>query len=492
MAKRGKRTFSKAKISPSERAQTAAAEYATMAGQAMPDHELNTLGISNQARRFDIDDPSNGPSVVFRRVRPFAAFTKGFAKTSISESGGPGHMLDNNEPYDGAMLAITPMAEYWESDVWPVLSTLFDAGVGSRTYLKINECGRYFARVMDCYQTLMIPVTINKLVYHTDWSKVSPFSNVVPDFLYTMAENLEADNIGMAETWLPLMKRLETMILFPNITKEIKRMLTPMMSIDLHGRVMVPIHRDPVTCVVEDIKPIVTGHLTYLQMGDMAKVTNTIASFLPFPFKDQDPWTLPELPLIDVDRDSGWFNSPTSFAYEFGDTGDPTKNKQMMFEQDSNYDWGTTIHYTRHVQPIWSEIKLASIFGLNYSASDDTFRLLTPHHISYGYIVDDAFDVITYDGSSISNADPEFPYIDYVNCRFASTDLNYGIQKPGTFGAELTYQSILRMMRLETSYLFNVDILKNVAQHMAGSSLREIRWTIRDILLQNLKGNQYI
>jgi hypothetical protein len=376
------------------------------------------------------------------------------------------------------------MAKYFESDVYPVLDALFASGTGKRyEAIDVNQVVRYISMWAKAYQFLLVPLVINKLVYHTDWTKIAPFSPNVPVYLYQIAKNLDATDVGLAELYLPLMRRMEDLVAFPRVAAEIKRMMSPMMSVDLHGRLMIPVVSDPTTIDSALVTTAVANCLDYIttHLGDCA---NLMSTFLPFPFREQSPWILPDGPIIDVERDSGWFNSGVASTAPFEDTGDPTIKTEMLCDAAADMN---ALFYTRHCQPTWSEVKLSSIFYLTNDATDDEFNLITSHAYNNIIIPDDAFDTVVYDGTPQSTSGLSFRYQDYTNCRYAVGTTDYGIQKPGTFGAKLGYDQLRRMMRVETSWIFNLEVLKQVTASMAGASIRELRYTIRGAVYDGIK-----
>jgi hypothetical protein len=473
----------------SSRAQSSAAVGALVAGTALPDHELTVIGLANVTRRFDLDEPSNGPTVVFRTVTPFANFTNGFSATETDgwSEGDTGAALDTTvvDVTDG-LYAVTNMAQYVETDVWPVLLNLFSSGTGVRHNVTFSEFVRYQAMLIEAYARMLSPLVINHLCYHFDWSKVFPFSGNVPTFLYTIADNLDATDVGLANRWLPILKRFESKIAFPRMISEVKRLLSPMLSIDLNGRLLINTVYNMATASADAVETTVTGYLDYLEV-QLASASSLFSSFLPFPLKDMMPWTFSMGPMVDVDRESGWFNSPAKNLYVFNDTGDPDIGDCMVFDEATG---SKSLYYTRHTQPIWTEIRQATMYELTDDVTDDKFRLVTPHKYFNIHIIDDAFDVFTYDGTQIDDASVGFRYIDFADCRFASKDVDYGTQKPGLLGAELTLEPINRLMRVETSYQFNIEILKVVTANMAGASLRELRYTIQSLVSASVQSGR--
>jgi len=480
MARRRRRTKKpeSTDMSPSSMAQRSSAIAEATAGRVIPDHELTVLGFSNINRYFDLDDPNNGPAVVYRRIDPYACFLNGFNSVDDISDPHQGAAYDAGLTYNDPLYAMTPYAQYIESDVWPILTNLFSIGTGTRYAVGFSEFVRYNAFLLRAYAWLLIPLTINNLTYHFDWSKVAPFTDAVPAHLYTIAENLNASDTGIVGTWLPLMRRLDSKVAFPRILAEVKRNLIPMLSIDLNGRLQVPMVFSLATTTAETVYNSVTQKLDYLDV-DLADAGAVFSSFLPFPFKDQLPWALPSGPVIDVDRDSGWFNSAVKDYLIYGDTGDPDVGHAMICDEGGD---NTTLHFTRHCQTTWAELKMASVWAVTDELVDDLFWLLTMHHYGNVEIIDDSFDYFTYDGTEIDHGEAGFRYLDFVNSRFASYDVDYGVQKPGLQGSEVFIAPINRMMRVQCSYDFCLEILKNVTASMAGASLRELRYTIASMV----------
>jgi hypothetical protein len=488
MRRRGRRGASEStktgQTSATAKAQIGAALAESAAGRKIPDHELSVLGFGNVTRYFDLDEPLNGPSVIFRRVYPYAGFMRGYSatdSTGAAQDPSAATATGVSDPTT-ALYPVTRMAWDFQTDVWPVLSNLFSSGTGTRSTVSINEFIRYQAMLLDAYSRAMTPVIINHLVYHFDWTQVAPFSGVVPKFLYDLATNLDATDVGLAETWLPLLKRFDNKIAFPHMIAETKRMLTPMLSVDLHGRLQVPMRYDPSTVTSSAIVASLILLLDYIDVN-ISSAAAVFASFLPFPMSEMDPWSFEPSPVIDVDRDSGWFNSGVEDYDDFGDTGDPTIDKATMCDEAET---DSCLLYTRHMQPIWAEIKMATIFALTDDITDDEFQLITPHRYYTTILLDDSFDSFAYDGTQILAASVGFRYLEYVNCRYASTDVDYGTQKPGMTGAEVAKLPLYRLMRLESGYVWSLNVLKTITSQMAGSSIRELRFAIRQAVYEGI------
>jgi hypothetical protein len=483
--KKGGMSFAGSQSSPTIKAQIGASLAEEAIGRKIPDHELSVLGFGNVTRYFDLDEPLNGPSVVFRRMLPYAAFCRGYSNvdsTGASQDETAAVSTATSDPTT-ALYPVTRMAWDFQTDVWPVLSNLFSSGTGTRSTVSINEFIRYQAMLLTAYSEALTPVIINHLVYHFDWTQIAPFSGVVPKFLYDLADNLDATDVGLAETWLPILKRFDTKIAFPHMIAEVKRMLTPMLSIDLHGRLMIPLNFDPSTITTAGLAPLIIELLDYIDVN-ISSASAVFTSFLPFPMSEMDPWGFTPAPAIDVDRDSGWFNSGVDLTATFGDTGDPTIDQHMVCDEAAG---DTCILYSRHMQPIWSEVKMSSIFRLTDDVTDDEFQLITPHKYYSAILIDDSFDSFAYDGTQILAASIGFRYLEFINCRFASTDVDYGTHKPGMTGTELAYNPLVRLMRIETGYVWSLTVLKAITTQMAGSSIRELRYALKQAVYEGVR-----
>ena len=477
--------------SATTRSQAESVVEGAIAGRVVPDHELTVVGVGNVNRAFDIDDFSNGPSVVFRESLPYDAFLRGW---TASESDGisdqdVGAALEFADPPTKTLYPVTPFAEAVAADVWPVVSNLFSSGTGYRHTTTLAEFVRYQAQLIDAYIHLLDIVWINKMTYHFDWSSVFPFTNTVPNYFYDLAIALNATDVGLADTWLPLIKRLDTKICMPAMIAEVKRMKTPMFSLDLNGRIYVITRHNLFENLPNkgsDYYNIVKDALDYMD-GALAAAGAVFQSFLPFPMEAADPWTLADRPQVDVDRSSGFYNAPVVYYDTFGDTGDPTANNAMIIETQDGATEKQTILYSRHPQPTWSELKMLSIYELQKSVTDDTFRLVTVHSTYQAYIPDDEQDVLVYNGVPYDISSNEYRYEDFINSRFRSGTLTYGSMQPGLCGAWLPLEPILRLVRLEANYIFMTRVLKTVTVNAAGASLRELRYYISEEVQNAMK-----
>jgi hypothetical protein len=461
------------------RTQVASKEMNYASGIRVPDHELSVIGLGNVNRFFDLDETGNGPSAVFRTVHPLAAFWQGYSLGTVGDqdvTSATNIILTGVDP----LYAITPFAQAVETDVWPIIQNLFASGTGLRPTITIHEFVRYNAMMLKAYSALLWPIMVNHLAFRFNWRMVYPFTDVVPSWVWQLVENLECTDSGLAVNYLSYMKRMENKVMFPRLIQEVKRMMSPMLSVDLQGRLQIPSYWSP-SAVAADVTLVLDNLINYID-GNLTAAGNLFASFLPFPFKASLPWDLSPMPVVDIDRDSGWYNSGVKNMDVFGDTGDPDKLGHLTVDEAGT---DKCLFFTRQIQPLWSEVRMASIWRLTTDV-DDEFWLITPHKHQNVYLIDDAFDAFNFDGSDVTAASLGYRYLPFANVRYATDLVTQGMQKPGTSGALLSKETLDRMIRLDVSYLFNVEILKTVAMIAAGSSIRELRYTIRTMVEQEM------
>lgn len=456
-------------------------------GNPMPEHELNVLGVANVNRAFSITDVTNGPAVVFRECWPYNAFFLGYSSVSTDPSNqDTDAAIDTTAVSTAELYPVTYMATDFGTYIWPILRQMFNSGVGSRANVSVSEFVRYQAMVIYAYTKMMDVVTANHLAYHFDWSKVSPFTTATPKYIYDWAEYVGASDPELAGVWLPIMKRFDYKICFPRILNEIKRMMRPMLSIDLNGRMNLPVVHRPFTYSKEQYQTDITSRLDYMDV-QLATPGSVIASFLPFSIGAMTPWSIPNEPDIDVARDAGMFNSGVKNIPSFGDTGDPnTTTTNTIFDQDTVYP-NQGVFFTRHSQPVWSEVKLATVYLLVYGVVDNTFVQLTPHWYAEADIIADDGSVIVYDGVQVPLGTDANRYLQYINSRFTQGNTEYGQPAPGFQGAIIPLETFYKQMRLETDYIWNSDVLRLVATRLAGSSLREMRYFIQQAVMDKMR-----
>lgn len=490
MKHRNKRTTDVENVnvdSPTTRARASSVTSEFMAGAPVTELDTVTVGMANVNRRFDLDDPSNGPSVIFRQVTPFASLIEGFSATENGwgdqDTGAATDTTVGNVA--DPLYPVTTMGHTMEKELWPSVKQLFSGGVGYRATVGFSEFIRYEACILKAYARVYQVLVLNKLAYHFDWSQVYPFTSAVPPVIIEMSENFRCTDIDIASFWAPTLRRFENKIIFPNLIHETKRMLNPMLSIDMQGRLLVPFNTNILAGpIAGDLLKVEVETLLNFIDAELNNVSSLMNSFIPFPLMELDPWSVNLGNLIDAHRENGWYNSNVLATSTFGDTGDPVvKQHMVMYTDDEDQPTQTGLFYTRQTQPTWSEIKMTSVWHHQAHLVDDRFRIMTNHLYGNIHIVDDAKDVVSYTGGEFTKADIGYRYVDFTNCRFANPDLEYGSMKPGVMGARFPYDPLVHLATLETLEIFAIPQLKLIAAQGAGSSLRQVREDLKSIAM---------
>ena len=455
------------------------------------------LGVANVVRSFTRDNPDNGPSIVWRKVTPYAAFLYGFSKTNDDTSPSTDFLSPTVAPGTD-FFPRTDFTYDFEFQVWPLMRNIFDSGLGARTkVVGFSNVARTLAMTMQCYAYLRTVGIINRLAYHQDWSEIVPFVDLVPSQIYSVAEAWDATDVDLLQSWLPLSRRLEDLVLFPALVATIKRLTRPMYYLDLHGRLVVPtpISTFSASGTGKSIRTAVQNMLDWITV-DNADATNLLRTFMPFSFAQQDPWgdTGPMLdPSLHVARwnsgrvDWNTFEAPATFPAQVNNLASlAVDNGTAKWDPEVPPNLNVNFH-TRGAQPIWDEVGNSTIMmsSGNGTAAKKALRLATIHETSSVFLLDDA------DSTNDLNYDSEEEaldrYIRFQGTRFAhlSSSYNtvdagyqgaaYGMLDPGLVVAEVPYAAIRRLVRSQAETDFAARALKYVTVGLMGGSLREIR-----------------
>jgi hypothetical protein len=443
-------------------------------------HANSAMGIANISGDFDVSDGTSGPSVVFRVVVPYAGLYEGWSIAgSISDQDGA--EIYNPLQVSPTFTPITELAKAFERNVSPILDNLFTAGLTTNSAPSLSQVIRYSAVVQKMFGRLYSIRVLNALTYHTDWSKIYPYTGIVPKPLYDLCEQLKCDDIGIAQNYANYFRLIEQFVMFPRVIEDTKRLLSPQLSLDINSRLMVALSFHPtmsfssMTANLDEMEAILTTLVPDAKKAFM--------SYIPFPIFGQDLWAVPPLssdPLINT----AWYNSNNLAIAAFGDTGDPADYQSMVCYDDTD---NRCLYYSMFPQPVWDEVRLSSIWGLNYSVTDNTFELLTPHKWGNIYIFDnhDAFTI--YDGESTSTTSNAFELMEFANNRYVinTSDAQRGIQKPGFLGCWIHRNDIERMLSLEVLHAMHADVLQMVTAEMVGSAVKEIRRSVKETVQAN-------
>lgn len=455
-----------------------------IAGIQVAAHDTTVMGLGNVNRDFVRSDETNGPSVIIRGVYPFQALTHGFTKSDISAQDTDAGLTLGDAGV--TIYPVTEAAKNLERDVFPVITQLLESGTGSRTSVSFSDFARYTNIVIAAYTAIRDVISMNTLAYHYDWTSVYPFTDAVPPLIYEYATASQATDVDLADQWLPLIRRLETKVMFPRVMEEIKRQMTPMTTPSMGGRLLVPLNSAVLSSGQGSILLAkVKTWLDELDSPEYSKIGAVLNSFIPFNVGNANPWAFDNFGDVDLNRESGWWNSSPKQIDAFGDTGDPSTTYELTIHTDGE-DGPTTVPaliHTIYPQPTWGEIKNMTIMNLQEEAVDDTYRLLTMHKYGNIKIYSDVSPVtnpITYGQTTFTTASDEYYYERFANCRWTNNGSSQGRLRPESMGAEIPYITIKRMVRQETRFLFSIELLSVIALELSGASLREVRRTIRD------------
>ena len=172
---------------------------------ALGDIAATPLGLANINRTFQRDSALNGPSVVWRKVTPYAAFTYGFTKNTTTPDEGP--TTDFTSTSVAAGTAFTPRTNYaydYEKQLYPLLQNIFSSGLGARVQgLDFSNISRVVAMTLEAYRYMRFIFTLNHMTYHFDWSAVVPFTPITPEQMYAVAETCQTHPVSYTHLTLP-------------------------------------------------------------------------------------------------------------------------------------------------------------------------------------------------------------------------------------------------------------------------------------------------
>jgi len=477
-----------------------------------------TLGYGNPNRDFVYESSSTNdvdvlttPYAINRMVSPYASFIYGWGSAADVPAQEWNVVLDNSiEDGTTVLYPCTPVAHMWLDNIWPVMSNLLQSGTGTRYSISVNEFIRYQARLMACYADLCFVLNVNYLAYHFDWTQVYPFTPQVPPWLYDIAANLDATNIGLADRWVPLMERMETKIMMPNVVQEIKRVMTPFIATDMHARVVIPVTRTgtqdgaetwnfydgSATTDADNMSLKIANWLDYIDVN-LIQASAVIRTFLPFNLVDSDPWS--RLPIThDPLKYEGFFNSGMrQNIAPYGDTNDPEQEKEFYFEGDKASGGTTAIPFKVPFQditlqkkyfalspiPVWGGIRYSSCFAVSNETLDDGYALLTDHLWAQFRLFSDNSTVTTIDDTDSYESIPFARIMRFIDSRFVGSLIQGGVPKIQFNITTVQGDAIWRNQRLQVESDWSLAALTYVTLNTVGSSLREIRTTIRNLAM---------
>jgi hypothetical protein len=433
------------------------------------------MGVTNLGRNFKVGQSFNGPQIAFRiRANVFSgSWSEGVrsdgdttAAKSIKDAT---TMLTPLNP-------ITPMAEAFADNHWPLLLALVESGTGSRYSTTQAEVVRYYSCVSELMAQIAFPLQLNYLLTGFDWREVAPYVPQIPPALWGMAELFNATDVGIADIWKPLYERLANKVLPPNMAAANLEATFPYLG-DPSGHLL----RIPMPIAAYnamngwDLAPYLAGiiaMLDYLE-GPLVNCHNTLASFLPWRvghpmamFKGYDPV------YEEVD-----YNSSCGHYGIFGDSIDPDETAALICGT-SAANGSSLTYYHRGAIPLIKSVVNTPIWDVIYDATDDEYRMITAAQSSVIVMPDDDLNLIVYDGADASS-DAAQQYRKYYPTRYqrnsGSVAIMHGVGSVGYLASVIAMEEVERCTKFYTDWLMGNEALKSVLSITGGSSVRTIQ-----------------
>jgi hypothetical protein len=443
-----------------------------------------SMGITNLGRTFVSAQRFNTPQILYRIYQ--SAFPHGFSDSAGPSSQDPQAALAYPADPSDELFPITPMAEAFFNEYWPILNSLLQSGTGTRYTTTVHEVVRYYSHVIRTLELIAFPLNLNYLTTQFDWTSVAPHTTSVPPSVWGTTQLFNANDVGVADIWKPLYSRLATKVLPPDIVASCLEKSMPYIGnpwshclrLNCHSITAAALTGWDISAYVQDI----TNRLDYLE-DVMSTTHNVLASFLPFRvgnimsmFKGYDPM------YEEIDYNSGL----TTFD-NFGDTGDPV-NHQVLTCGTESENGDSIIFFHRGDAPTVKSVVSTPCFDLIYHLTDDTFINLSVYLGGTCYAIDDDLALIAYDGSdSVSTAAQR--YRRYFPNRYqknaGSTDLSEGVGATGFLPAIIAREEYIRATKAYSKFLFGVDPLKQVLAITGGSSVRTIQQGVAETWLKS-------
>ena len=463
-----------------------------------------TLGVANLTRKYVKSDALSLPTIIYLKTSPFEGFVGTFGATNNLETDRSGDTTDTSLGKDEVLYALSPQTKYFYEEVWSVINNLLQLGTGSRSPVSASAFVRYVSMWSVAYAAIYERLMINHITYHYDWTVVYPHSDVIPVSLYSRAETYLADDIEVIRTWRRRMKRLESLPMLPMIPLEIKRIMTPFLTATIHNRMMVPVMSTtnwsetgdfPLTPAMQPSE--VDRLLQYIEVTLGAELS-TLKSFLPFPAAMQGIWDVGPIGL-DLNRDTGVYNSPVVSFTTTGDSNDPSPDDTLQYwvpgsSNPSGADEPTVINFlTRSVRPTFAEMRMSTIFKMNSNTVDDDYVLASFHKCDIRGFVDTVSEpeypdnVLRIGGYSAATINvPYSRWQEFGHSRYAyraalssGDERRHGISQPGFNWAHVDAQSYEILLEQYLENLFSMAAIRIVNNEMQGGSIRTLRGELR-------------
>lgn len=411
------------------------------------------LGPSDMNRRFT---GNNDPYVIARNFYPFLALTHGFSATSTSYANTDvSSAIDTGAVATATLYSVTPFAQYMSQYVWPKYKSLIAMTFGTSTIVSEYEFIRYMAMSLRCYYLARSIVSLNQLRERYDWTKIFPYTSTIPACVVSEADVKYCTDWGLQEYWFPILTRVESLVLPPNMVAEIKRTTSPFVLSAGGGRLAVPTYSTffSATSSPSSMKTELDGFLDYIE-SNLATVHSVLMRVTPYLVKDQTPWD--DVPIdYSVNRESGWINSTLGSYIGFGPgSGTPPTNKEALFQKSGeNYTY-----YSAYQQAIWAEVSSGNIYHDNGSGH---WAVITPHTYSAIRCMDDNGSTVNGAGG-VGSTPFEILNSALLACRFWEPTYVQGYNPNNRVNAIVPVDGALNFLQFAVMHYFNLRDRKSV------------------------------
>lgn len=467
------------------------------------------MSVGNITRSFTTVAPNENdrvttPSAMLYGMFPVSGFIEGWSASVDTESNtDTGAALMNSSGRDDVLYPVTQHAKTFDENVWPVIENILSSGVGSRAPVSESAFVRHQSRVLKVYTHVLATKWLNYMTYHYDWSTVFPYTNDAPAWLYKLCIAHRCDDIEFVRYWIPILKRIETRTVFPDMVVWIKRMMTPMMSSTLTGRVMIPIHFiNFLASETDTLLDELQADLTYLDVV-LSREDSVLRSFIPFTLAGSNPWETMGVGF-DLNRHTAFWNSGKTSRPTFA-AGDSSADRvngrldltiiQVGDPISNGYEGQFVYSYaSRYPQVKWDELRLSTLMGMGINGNLQNFsRLITLARHGYIYFLGDGVfdegptgDYLLWDGIQTDADDPVpfwFLFRRFFESKHMDNKALYGTRDPDYIYSHIPGSTVARLIHLETEQLWMFQMLRFLTTATAGNALRDMRSSIADLIV---------
>jgi hypothetical protein len=442
---------------------------------------LGPVGVPNYGKNFISTNTHNTPQLIFRVMEP--TFQYGWSEGTVSDQDYDAALtlVSTPETTPVALNPITPAAEAFHEEVYPLINALLQSGAAQVRPVEESNVIRTFALTQSLLARIMPIISLNYLANRFDWSLIAPNTPGIPSVVWDIVDVMSASDTDVNDIWSPLISRLSEKVLPAAMVASIQDMYMPYLD-DVFGhsvKLNVPsefysaLSSYDVLTYINAIKQ----DLSYLE-DELQATHNILSTFIPYrvgPLYVQFKGYLPEY------EDIGYNNA--LYAHDnFGDTGDPAWSVTNTVGTGSA-NGNTLPFFHLGYRPTGLSLINTTIFDVTEDVVDNTYINLSSVLSWNAFIVDDQMNVLLYTGlQSTDNAIKR-------NRRYISSRYNFvndtlalanGVGKPGMMVSMVSRFEIIRLNKEFLKEQMNLDAFRRVLALTAGSSGRAIFQSIAD------------